>query len=107
MKDVDRIEIAIENMGQSLYVIIDVSNNTLKVNHVEKEILASSIERLLKMICLWKNEYRGYQAIDSERFEIRVFCGDREDRFHGKGSYPPNYIEFRKWLGELCGQGNL
>ena len=94
------IEIEINSIGYSETVYIDVKNNKVLVNNIEKTISKSKIDELIRIIRNWKEEYLG-NIIDSERFMIKINTNDGTDIIKGNGCYPENYSAFKEWIGSL------
>lgn len=97
MNNVEGIVIEINNIEGSN--IFEIDANELVVNNskrIDKEI----IDKLLSIMCLWKNEY-GEKGIDYEEFIVKIYSENSIEQYHGKGVYPDNYEEFIKIVGEL------
>lgn len=101
MSSVQYVEINISNMGYNLNVLLDVQKKQLNLNGIKKEISDDKIDEFFRIIRLWKNEYLQSSTLDSEKFNIKIISNDYEDIIKGNGSYPDNYYEFKKWVGDI------
>ena len=39
--------------------------------------------------------------IDLEKFNIRIFSNEYQHTIIGDGDYPDNYLELKKWIGDV------
>ncbi len=81
---------------------IDVEKEKMWVNNKEIKIdINKFISRLFFITASWKNEYNG-NLLDSEEFDIFISDGKNiNKRYHGKGQYPINYMDFKNLLAEI------
>lgn len=96
------IEIYINNIGQNINILIDVKNNNLTLNDKLLEITKEQINDLLRIIRTWNNVYEKHNKnIDSESFLIKIIEENNIDTIEGKGTYPKNYHELKRWIGDI------
>ena len=99
---IQRIEIIIRTgLEETMNALVIFSKNTCYINNKKIEVSNEFKDKLVKTICLWKNEYGEDERIDSEEFLITVIAEDGKTTFHGKGIYPRNYQELKEMLGDL------
>ena len=48
-----------------------------------------------------KNEYGNSNNIDAEEFFVKIYENGKINTFHGKGTYPNDYIFFKELLGDI------
>lgn len=101
MSSVNKVEINIINIGNSVHVLLDIKNNSIKINEVEKSISDERIEEFFRIIRLWQKEYKNSKSIDLEKFNIRIFSNEYQHTIIGDGDYPDNYLELKKWIGDV------
>ena len=99
---IDYIEITFSNTTTIKEEIkIDCKNEICLINDKEKRITKDTINSLLKMIINWKNEYGNSNNIDAEEFFVKIYENGKINTFHGKGTYPNDYIFFKQLLGDI------
>lgn len=96
------IEIHINNIGNNINILIDVTNNKIIINGQAKNITLEQINELLRIIRTWKSVYNNKtKVIDTETFNIIINTEEGIDMIKGEGEYPDNYYELKKWIGEF------
>ena len=95
------IEIYIKNLNNQLNININLSENKIKINSKEKNVTNVQIDNLFRIIRTWNKNYYKDNTIDEEKFIIKIVTDNEIDIINGKGSYPENYNEFKKWIGEF------
>lgn len=99
---VNFIEITIKSgIREILSSRILFNDNICIMNNNKYKIDDDFKNKILSIICLWKNEYGYDNNIDSEEFTITVDSIDGKDIFHGKGIFPDNYNYLIRMLGDL------
>jgi len=96
------IEILITSGPSELYnVLILPSKNIMYLNNKKYDTTEDFINKLIRIIYLWKEEYGSDNKIDTEEFKITITSKDSIDSFHGKGNYPNNYSLLKDLLDEI------
>lgn len=101
MSSVDFIEINLSKIGMVINILIDVKNNLMFINNIRKVILNEKINEFFRIIRNWEENYESSNLIDSERFSIKIVSGDVVDTIACNGTYPNNYIEFKRWIEDI------
>ena len=91
---IDFIKVSIVNK----YYIIDVKKGLIKTSKMEKEISSDAIDYFLRIIRNWNNSYYSNKTIDREKFRIVITYNGEDEIIEGRGIYPPNYYELKKFL---------
>lgn len=95
------IEIVINNLYSYKKINIDIQNSTITTNNGTNKITKSNIDKLLRIIRNWNNNYPSSNQIDSEKFIIKINDSNQISTITGNGSYPENYHLFKELIGEL------
>lgn len=101
MSSVDYVEININNIGIAIEILLDIKNNLITINKEQKSISDKKIQELFRIIRNWKDFYDVSNFIDNEKFIIKITSGKNIDTIVGNGTYPDNYVEFKKWVGAI------
>lgn len=92
--------------------MIDVIENEIKfVIFPKKEkvliegdyypIERKKIDELIRIICLWDNEYTSQDSLDGNYFEVNVYYDGKVDRMRGRRGIPKNYEEFANYVRSI------
>lgn len=95
------IQIDIKSYGNNINIYIDIKNNIIRINNLEKDITNEKIDDLLRIIRRWKKEYHNSKIIDAESFYIKIDTDEGIDIINGKGEYPENYILLKDWISDI------
>ena len=98
--DIDRIEVEISGLNPVDVVVFPKENKCI-INGVEKMLPEYQINALLRIFIYWKSEYGSLNIIDAEEFNINIISSGNTSTYHGKGIFPNNYNELRKWIGDI------
>ncbi len=102
MYNIDKIEININNIFNTIDVLI--IPDTLKAYKDGKEISINEdyIKRLLRIICLWDKQNNSNQGLDSSSYDIRIYSEGKVDIYSGN-TRPHGFKELLDLLGDLDG----
>ena len=103
MYNIDKIEIIINNINDTINVLVMPDNHKAYKDNKEIDIDDTFINRLLNNICLWDKSYVDNSIIDANSYTVKVYTKEGVDTYTGKGKYPDNYPEFLELLGDLDG----
>lgn len=103
MEDIKKIEIRIISLTRNIELIIIPETLKIYVEDKINDISLHEIEQLLKIMCLWNNEYIDDKIIDSEKFIIKIYTDHGVDEYYGNGKYPANYQAFIEEVEKLYG----
>lgn len=99
---IELIEIEIkQGINVKLNALLLYKENEIHLNNNKYTITDEFKERLLKIIINWKSQYKNTNKIDEEEYKITIKTEKDEEIIKGKGSYPLNYNELFRLLGEL------
>lgn len=101
MADIDFIKINIDKIGYNQIILLNLKDKIVITDSIKKNINQEKIDELLRIIRLWKNKYISSNNIDSEKFNISIVSGNDEEKIIGVGTYPSNYVEFKKWVRDI------
>ena len=71
------------------------------LNNHKYEVDDDYMNKILDVICLWKEEYGYDNKIDTEEFNITIITSNSKNTIHGKGYYPSNYKMLKDMLEEI------
>lgn len=92
------IEIIVTNTDTSISLNINVKENKVYKDNKEYYINVEKIDKLLRIIRNWDNEYVSDDPKIKETFIINIITNENIDTYRGSGKYPNNYNEFKEWL---------
>lgn len=100
MYNIDKIEITIDNIFNTINVLI--MPDTLKAFKDGKEISIDKdfIKSLLRIICLWNKQSNVNNVIDNPSYDIRIYYEGKMDRYSGNKK-PRGFKELLELLGDL------
>lgn len=102
MKNIIRVEIMLYSTTYIRELIF--IDNTVAVNGTVLEFDKNKFYDLFSIIRNWNHEYVDENNIEGEEFYINIYKLNGIDYFHGKGKYPSNYLEFKEWVRNICGE---
>lgn len=98
-----KIYVKLTTFFRHVQIKADLDKNVVLVKKKKTEIDAKDFAtRLLYIIEDWKEKNTG-DLIDSDEYEIKIQDGDTITNYYGKGSYPLNYGDFKRLIGEISG----
>ena len=102
---IDAIEIEIKNGTFSqINAMLVYQSKVLYCNDKKYEVTEELLEKVKQILSTWKHEYGENKDIDIEEFKINVISNGKEYKYHGKGIYPPNYMELKEVIYETIGR---
>ena len=101
MTNVGFIEINVNQIGKELKILIDLEKERLTTNNKVKSISKNKIEDFFRIIRNWKSDYPLSKNIDGEKFTIKIISIGKSNHIRGNGTYPDNYIEFKRWVDDV------
>lgn len=84
-----------------LNLILFYKENELYLNNKKYNINDEFKEKLVRIISSWKSQFKSTNKIDEEEYKVTIRTKEKEKIIKGKGSYPLNYNELFRLLGEL------
>lgn len=84
-----------------LNLILFYKENELYLNNKKYNITDEFKEKLVRIISSWKSQFKSTNKIDEEEYKVTIRTKEKEEIIKGKGSYPLNYNELFRLLGEL------
>jgi len=94
MHGVKKIEIKISELN----IIVNLDEKNILINDKSCRINISDIENLFRIIRGWDNYYIDNNLIDAEEFFVNIFSSDNIEYIYGKGKYPENFNELKRWV---------
>ncbi len=80
-----------------------ISNLTDKsfINGSYKTIAEDDFFNIRNYFLSWNAESLASNTIDGEEYFIKVTAFNEVKEYHGKGTYPANYVQFKSYLERL------
>ena len=99
---IELIEIEIkQGINVKLNAIVFYNENEIYLNNKKYQITDEFKKKLLRILSTWKSQSKNTNKIDEEEYKITIRTKANEEVIKGKGSYPHNYNELFRLLGEL------
>ncbi len=95
--NIDKIEIY--NNGQEVTIL--PKDNKYIIDNTSYDIETEEIERFLRMILSWNNNYYNDKDTDGIIFSIRIYSNGEIDEIKGIRDVPYNYSEFNEFVRML------
>lgn len=100
MYGVDKIEISIISLNNSIDLEINLNSNKIISKNKVYNINNDKIKDLFNIILLWKSKENYNNIIDNEKILIKIISNNNEEIIYYNGVYPDNYDKFREWISD-------
>ena len=101
MNNIEYIEIIIFNTYNITKINIDTKKLKITINDESRNITTDKINELLEIMKFWDSNYQGF-VLDAEKFTIKLISNNKKIiTYQGNGSYPYNYNDFKRWIGDI------
>ena len=101
MNDINQIDINVDGIIKPINMTIKPKELKAYSSLGEKEISSDFVPKLLRIVCLWKND--NSSIIDGPSYLVRITTSKEVVDYNGKGSLPYNFKEFLDLIGKLYG----
>lgn len=94
------IEILLVANGGKEEYILNLADKSF-INGSYKTITEDEFFSLLNYFLSWNAESLTSDIIDGEEYFIKVTAFNEVKEYHGQGTYPANYVQFKSYLERL------
>lgn len=101
MDDINQIDINVDGVIKPINLTINPKELKAYSSLGEREISSDFIPKLLRIVCLWKND--SASVIDGPSYLVRITTSKEVVDYKGKGSLPYNFNEFLDLIGNIYG----
>ncbi len=98
MYGIEEIHIYISGLSNQNYIYINILNQIIQINQKTYEFQIEDIQRLLRIIRVWKTNPLNSQNLDDESIEIHILGNHLDEIIQSKCSSLKNYNEFKNWM---------
>ena len=102
MDDINLIDINVMEIDKPINLTINPKELKAYFPDRERDISVDTIKKLLRVVCLWNNEYKS-NNIDGPRYSVKITTSKEVVEYRGTGNYPYNFKEFLDLIGKIYG----
>lgn len=95
-----KIEILLVANGSKEEYILNLTDKSF-IDGSYKTIAEDDFFNILNYFLSWKTESLASNTIDGEEYFIKVTAFNEVKEYHGQGTYPANYVQFKSYLEGL------
>lgn len=95
------IRILITNGNNKKEYYIHYDKKVIYINGSYKEIKEEAIQNILRFFLTWEETNVSPSIIDGEEYLVEIVSSNNKNKYYGKGKFPKNYWNFKKYLEEL------
>ena len=101
MNDISQIDINVDGINKPINLTITPKELKVYTPLGEKDISSDFVSKLLRIVCLWKND--STSVIDGPSYLVRITTSKEVVDYKGKGNLPYNFKEFLDLIGTIYG----
>ena len=102
MDDIIRIDVDIRGIDMPISFSINPKELKVYFHGEEKDISKDTIAKLLRIVSLWNNMYKG-SNVDGPNYLVKITTSKEVVEYKGMGDYPYNFKEFLDLIGKIYG----